>query len=58
MATRSFALQAKEKNISLSLSGAPWDELSAQGLTQYQALQVVGDSMRISQVPTIPIQPT
>ncbi len=58
MATRSFALQAKEKNICLSLSGAPWDA-AAQEL-QYQALQVVGDSMRISQVPipTIPIKPT
>ncbi|KAJ1436620.1 histidine kinase-like ATPase [Ochromonadaceae sp. CCMP2298] len=48
MATRSFALQAKEKNICLSLSGAPWDA-AAQEL-QYQALQVVGDSMRISQL--------
>ncbi|KAJ1413712.1 histidine kinase-like ATPase [Ochromonadaceae sp. CCMP2298] len=49
-ATGGFALQAKEKNITLSLSGAPWDELSPQELTQYQALRVVGDSMRISQV--------
>jgi hypothetical protein len=35
------------------LSGAVWDEPSAHDLTQYQALQVVGDSIRISQVPTL-----
>ncbi|KAJ1442704.1 histidine kinase-like ATPase [Ochromonadaceae sp. CCMP2298] len=48
--TACFAMQAREKNVSLSLTGALWDELSPRDLTQYQALQVVGDSMRISQV--------
>ncbi|KAJ1429264.1 histidine kinase-like ATPase, partial [Ochromonadaceae sp. CCMP2298] len=48
--TACFAMQAREKNVSLSLTGALWDELSADDLTHYQSLQVVGDSMRISQV--------
>jgi signal transduction histidine kinase len=48
--TAGFAMQAREKRVTLIITGAIWDELSAQELTQYQALQVVGDSMRISQV--------
>jgi len=49
--TACFAMQAKEKNVTLTLTGAIWDgQLSPHELAQYQALQVVGDSMRISQV--------
>jgi hypothetical protein len=48
--TAGFAMQAREKNVTLIITGAIWDELCAQELMQYQALQVVGDSMFISQV--------
>jgi signal transduction histidine kinase len=49
--TAGFAMQAKEKNVTFTLSGKLWDgQLSPSDLTEYQALRVVGDSMRISQV--------
>ncbi|KAJ1396901.1 histidine kinase-like ATPase [Ochromonadaceae sp. CCMP2298] len=43
-------MQAREKNVSLTLTGTLWDGRGQYALTQYQALHVVGDSMRISQV--------
>jgi signal transduction histidine kinase len=46
-----FAMQAKEKNVSFTLTGKLWDgQLSPSELAEYQSLCVVGDSMRISQV--------
>jgi signal transduction histidine kinase len=49
--TAGFAMQAKEKKVSFTLTGKLWDgQLSPSELAEYQALRVVGDSMRISQV--------